>query len=485
MVGSFEAALSYIRRWTGICLPETKYRPLREYLAEFPDGTEFTEIAIELEQDNGERERFLNIVTINETYFFREQRQFALLQSIILPRLAERGEPLTYWSAACATGEEAVSLAALGRSFVEGDKLTVFAGDISPQALARCTEGRYGPNSFRDDGKDFVSLLDRFVTREGKEVIVGDDLRQNLRYSALNLADRSYPGIPDGLHLVFLRNALMYMPMETRLAVVARVASKLAHNGYLFFSSSEIPHLSHPDLSLEESSGVYYFRKKSLDEKRQGSTVSELTVQSLAQKTTKAVEGFATQGQSSSQSRGSQSLKASAARIALFATQRLNNPLFEEPELPEYQAAVEYLRIVYDLQKGTDATALLSAAETRWGVNALSRYLAGISAQAGLVQDGSAQRRMAQAGAAFREALSLEPLFWPARLKVALGLRMNDPSGARGEFKRCASDIEAYLAAGRYEYQFILEGFNAKYFLDLCNGWSRKLGSEGVVHGPR
>jgi len=481
MADPFEAALVYIRRWTGISLPETKHRPLREYLAEFPDGTEFAEIATELEQDNGERERFLNIVTINETYFFREQRQFALLQSIILPRLAERGEPIAIWSAACATGEEAVSLAALGRSFVAGDRLTVFAGDISPQALARCAEGRYGPNSFRDDGKDFIGLLDHLVTREGKEVVVGDDLRRNLRYSALNLVDPSYPGIPDGLHLVFLRNALMYMPMETRLAVVARVAAKLADNGYLFFSSSEIPHLSHPALSLEENGGVYYFKKKSLDEKRQGSTVSELTVQALTQNATKTEDRRADRGQSSNQrSRWGQSLKASAAHIALFATQRLNNPLFEEPELPEYQAGVEYLRIVYDLQKGTDATASLGAAETRWGINALSRYLAGISAQA-----GSAQGRMAQADAVFREALSLEPGFWPARLKLALDLRMNDPSGARGEFKRCASDIEAYLAAGHYEYQFILEGFNAKYFLDLCNGWSRKLGSEGVVHGPR
>ena len=86
--GPFESALDYIRGWTGIRLPETKYRLLREYLAGFPEGTGFREIAMELERDAAERERFLEIVTINETYFFREQRQFALLRSLLLPRFA-------------------------------------------------------------------------------------------------------------------------------------------------------------------------------------------------------------------------------------------------------------------------------------------------------------------------------------------------------------------------------------------------------------
>ncbi len=469
---SFDAALEYIRRWTGISLPETKYRPLREYLAEFPEGTEFSDIAGELERGARERERFLNIVTINETYFFREQRQFSLLRSTILPRLAERGEPIAIWSAACATGEEAVSLATLGRSFAGPDALVVYAGDISPQALARCAEGRYGPNSFRDDGKDFIGLLDRFVVREGKEVVVGDELRRQLRYGALNLADRSYPGIPDGLHLVFLRNALIYMPMETRLAVVARVAAKLVDDGFLFFSSSEIPHLSHPDLALEEHGGVYYFRKKSLDEKRQGSTVSRITVQPRVENAPRAEAEPAAWG---TRTGHGQKIAVSPVRVSLYATQRLNNPLFEEPQIPEFNAAVEYLRIVYELGTGSDASASLRAAEARWGVNALSRYLAGVSAKAG----------SARAVSAFRESLSLEPGFWPSRLKLALGLRGDGPAEARLEFKRCADDIDAYLAAGRYEYQFILEGFNAKYFLDLCKGWSRKLGSEGAVNGPR
>ncbi len=472
--GVFDAALEYINGWTGISLPETKYRSLREYLLRFPADMDFSAIINVLERDADERESFLGIVTINETYFFREQRQFALLQSKILPELATRAKSWKFWSAACSTGEEAVSLAVLGRSMVEADRLLVYAGDISPQALARCAEGRYGPNSFRDDGKDFFWLLDSFCSREGKQLVVGNELRQNLRYGALNLVDPAYPDIPEGLHIVFMRNALMYMPMATRQAVVARVAAKLADSGCLFFSSSEIAHLSHPDLSLEEADGVYYFRKKSYTEKSRGSTVSGHTFVAGLRHDNAIPER---------QPRIPAPVSITPDQIAQYASQRLNNPLFEEPGLPAYQAALLCLEIVYELRTGKGVAALVELLESRWGVNALSRFLVGVSTAT--IASGISGPGDELPAEAFRDSLRLDARFWPARLKLAMTLRESSPAEARSEFKRCATDIESYLAAGRYEYQFILEGFNAKYFLDLCNGWFRKLVPEGALHGTR
>ena len=260
---SFGHALEYIRGWTGISLPESKHRPLRDYLAGFDRDATFRDISARLEADPEEQSRFLGIVTINETYFFRERRQFALLRSRILPALAALGRPLSFWSAACATGEEALSLAALGRNFLGRDDFVVHAGDINPAALARCAEGRYGPNSFREDGREFLPLLEPFVTREGQDIVVGEELRRMVLYSPLNLADSTYPGIPDALDLVLMRNVLMYMSMETRLAIVDRVAAKMAEGGHIFFSSSDVPHLSNPSLALGEVDGVFFFRKKS------------------------------------------------------------------------------------------------------------------------------------------------------------------------------------------------------------------------------
>ena len=413
---SFGHALEYILGWTGISLPESKHRPLREYLAGFDHSRGFQDIAARLEADPEEQKRFLGIVTINETYFFREQRQFALLRSRILPGLAALGRPLAFWSAACATGEEALSLAALGRNILGRDDFVVHAGDINPEALARCAESRYGPNSIREDGKDFLPLLEPFVTRDGQDIVVGEELRRMVRYARLNLADSSYPGIPDALDLVLMRNVLMYMSLETRLAIVDRVAAKMVEGGHIFFSSSDVPHLSHPSLALEEVGGVFFFRKT-----REGAP---------------------------------RDTSAPAAR--------------RPAAVPARAAAVRYVEAIGRLRTGSDA-------------NALSCYLAGMAAR----EDEG------QAMAIFREAVRLDDEFWPARLKIAFHLESRRDRGAwaraeaRAEFAACAGSLEAYLAAGRCDYEFITEGFSARYFLELCRGWTRKLDAQGAAHGPR
>ncbi len=465
---SFGHALEYIRGWTGISLPESKHRPLRDYLAGFDRDATFTDISARLEADPEEQSRFLGIVTINETYFFREHRQFALLRSRILPALAALGRPLSFWSAACATGEEALSLAALGRNFLGRDDFVVHAGDINPAALARCAEGRYGPNSVREDGREFLPLLEPFVTREGQDIVVGEELRRMVRYSPLNLADSTYSGIPDDLDLVLMRNVLMYMSLETRLAIVDRVAAKMAAGGHIFFSSSDVPHLSNPSLALEEVDGVFFFRKR-----REGETRSTAGFTTTPEKSAHAPAAHAPAAHAR--------VPVTTKTVADLATMRFNNPLFDEPESPAFDAAIQYLEAARRLGTGGEVMALVIQAEERWGVNSLSRYLAGMAMR----------EDQGQALAAFREAARLDDGFWPARLRIALhleSLRHRDTwvrAEARAEFAACATGIEAYLAAGRCDYEFIMEGFSARYFLELCRGWTRKLDAEGAGHGPR
>ena len=445
--GSFGHALEYIRGWIGISLPESKHRPLREYLAGFDRGATFRDISARLEADSEERSRFLGIVTINETYFFREHRQFALIASRILPALATLGRPLSFWSAACATGEEALSLAALGLSVFGRDGFVVHAGDISPAALAHCAGGRYGPNSFREDGKEFIPLLEPHITRDGQDIVVGEGLRRTVRFAPLNLAALSYPGIPDALDLVLMRNVLMYMSMETRLAILDRVAAKVAEGGLIFLSSSDMPHLSHTSLALEEADGVYFFRKKGEGETRRAAATAAPQ-------------------------------RKPAAAAADLATLKPSNPLSGGHDLPASDAGTQYREAARRLGTGGDAMSVVIQAEERWGVNALSRYLVGMA----LRED------QGRALSAFRDAVRLDDGFWPARLKIAFHLesmRGRARAEARAEFAACAAGIEAYLAAGRCDYEFILEGFSARYFLELCRGWTRKLDAEGAGHGPR
>ena len=474
---SFERVLAYILERTGIRLPETKHRAVREYLAELGEGIAYADFKRYVEGTGSKA--FMDAVTINETYFFREQRHFSLLASELFSLRKKAGAPLRIWSAACSTGEEALSLAALAESLYGPEGARVYASDISPQVLARFKAGTYGTLSLREDGKEFHRLLDRHIIRTGNGISIQPEFLSRIEISCVNLADARYPEIPDNLDLVFLRNVLMYMPLETRQRIVGYVSEKLAEGGYLFVSSSEIPHLAHPELALEERNGCFLFRKKRQDEKRKG---IQVTGDSFRPRSTIADPSPATIPEPRlvpelvPQSRKA-GVALSVDAIAGHASLRLNNPLYADPEDPAFPAALHFLEAVYRLNAGKlDALeTFIRQGESAWGSTALSAYLLGMLAAAG----GDTQA----ARACLRESITGDERFWPARLHLALLLKDTEAAEAAGEFSACSASIQGYIARNDYRYQFLLEGFNAKYFLDLCGGWIRKLQSGGAAHG--
>ena len=225
----FEQVLDYILVETGIRLPETKYKALGDFLIGLGKELDFGTFVRHVEGPGSED--FINVVTINETYFFREQRHFSLLRSGLLATLAESGRPLRIWSAACSSGEEAVSLAALARSIQGKDGYRVYATDISPQVLARLKTGLYTQASLREDGRGFHQLLEPFSEQKGKNIQIYPELLNSIESAVLNLSEPAYPAIPDGLNLIFMRNVLMYMPMETRQRILGTVSGKLVEIG--------------------------------------------------------------------------------------------------------------------------------------------------------------------------------------------------------------------------------------------------------------
>ncbi len=457
---NFDRVLAYILERTGIRLPETKHRAVREYLAGLGDGIDYEGFRRHVEGTGSQG--FMDAVTINETYFFREQRHFLLLQTELFPRRKKGDAPLRIWSAACSTGEEALSLAALADSLYGPEGARVYASDISPQVLARFRAGRYGALSLREDGKAFHQLLDRHIIRTGDAIAIRPEFLSRIEVSRVNLAEALYPEIPDSLDLVFLRNVLMYMPLETRQRILGYVSVKLAEGGYLFVSSSEIPHLAHPALALEERDGCFLFRKKNQEEKRKGIQVTDESFRPRASTATHEPAKAAT-----------------VDAIAEQASLRLNNPLYSAPDDPAFPAALHFLEAVYRLNAGKLELldGFIRQGESAWGTNALSAYLRGMLAASG-GDENSAKARL-------RESIKLDGNFWPARLHLALLLKDSEAAEAVREFSACSTSIQGYITRNEYRYQFLLEGFNAKYFLDLCGGWIRKLQSGGAAHGSR
>lgn len=485
----FERVLSYILERTGICLPETKYKALDDYLSGFGKDLDFGSFTQHVEGDGAEG--FMDAVTINETYFFREQRHFLQLSSGLLVSLAVRHKPLRIWSAACSSGEEALSLAALAWSLLGKDGARVYASDISPQVLVKLKKGLYGQGSFREDGRIFHMLLEPFIERTDKKVQICPALMGSIVTNLVNLSDAVYPSIPDGLDLVFMRNVLMYMPMETRHRILGTVSNKLAEGGCLFVSSSEIPHLAHPDLALRDSDGCYYFQKKVDAEKRKGMVVTGDSFRNHTPVATPTLgpapktEPALVAGVLSMTTKAIQARSVRGDEAARFATLRLNNPLFEAEGEPAFEAAIHYLEAMYRMNSGNldEFEAFIRQGEASWGVTPISANFRGLAASAGSSSGVDRPAGKDPAEKAYREALRLDRLFWPARLNLAMLLRRAEPQTALMELKTCITDIETYIKGQDFQYQFLLEGFNAKYFMDLCRGWIRKLQSGGAGHG--
>ncbi len=169
-----------------------------------------------------------------------------------------RREPLLRaWSAGCATGEEAWSLAALCAEAVGDEGFEVLATDLSAPALAASRAGRYPRRAL--DGAP-PELRARFFVGDGETVEPAPALRAHVRFEQRNLLEGPYPR---RLDLILCRNVLIYFEPARRAAVVERLAASLVEGGYLFLGYAETLR-ERGDLfeSLRDESGAVIFRRR-------------------------------------------------------------------------------------------------------------------------------------------------------------------------------------------------------------------------------
>ncbi len=214
-------------------------RAVREHAERLTGGSE-ERLAALVESDRGCLDDLVADVTVGETYFFRDPAQFRALTSEILPGLVSRyGPALRAWSAGCATGEEAYSLAiALAEAGVDGT-FPVLGTDISRTALRRAESGAYGQWSFRGEAEE---LRDRYFEAAGMVRRPTEQLRQRVRFEWLNLAAPTYPSVSSGIvgmHVIFCRNVLIYLTPGAVASVARRLHDALAPGGWLVAGASD------------------------------------------------------------------------------------------------------------------------------------------------------------------------------------------------------------------------------------------------------
>lgn len=206
----------------------------------------------------------INSATVNETYFFREEIQFKLLQEKIFPEIAARkGQPIKIWSAASSSGEEIYSLYLLANAMGLNTELT--ATDINTDMLEICTEGKYKKKALRSvDGAAFKELLQPYKT-EDDMFCIPDEIRSKINRKQINLANMQE--IPKNQDVIFIRNVFIYFGTETRKNILERFATQaLAPGGYLFVSMNETASIEKsmipPELEKCADGKVFYFRRK-------------------------------------------------------------------------------------------------------------------------------------------------------------------------------------------------------------------------------
>lgn len=212
-----------------------------------------------------EREEFARAFTSGETFFFRDHGQFDLLRLRLLPELIARhldDKTLRLWSAGCAGGEEAYSLAMLVDMLLpeHGDwNVLILGTDIDSKAIAKARRGRYGQWSFRMFP---AALQQRYFHPDGNEWLLDERIRRKVTFRVGNLLDETLLTEPHGMDLILCRNVFIYFDSAAVSAVAAKLAATLTEGGYLMTAHTEL--IGHPVQGLESklfAEGVVYRRQ--------------------------------------------------------------------------------------------------------------------------------------------------------------------------------------------------------------------------------
>ena len=245
----FQRYAAYVTQHFGIQLPPEKKALLESRLYKlfshsdvFYDEKSFFSY---LEQDKtGRAQKILaDAITTNHTYFMRETDHFSCFADKVLPYWAERirdGDVRT-WCAACATGEEAYTLAMILQDFFSLREphweTTLLATDLSEEALAAAREGCYAREAVQCMPPQWQSAY--FHVEDDLHARVVASLRKKVLFRRFNLMQPVFP-FKRAFHTIFCRNVMIYFDAPTRRELVRKFYDFLEPGGFLFVGHSEV-----------------------------------------------------------------------------------------------------------------------------------------------------------------------------------------------------------------------------------------------------
>jgi len=244
----FRLLRDYVNKFCGIYFADdSSYiveRRLRERLRELglENFTEYYRYVRYHPKAESELERAAEVLTTNETYFFREAYQLRAFVDEVLPTvraraLARGSKRIDVWSAGCSSGEEVYTIGMLieASGLFEGWNVRIFGNDISRRVLSKARDATYTSASFRAMIPDYERFF--ISTDEGKQV--HPRIRAMCHFGHLNLMNERRAAIVGRVDVTFCRNVLIYFDDASRRKVLDTIYQRLYRGGYLLLGHSE------------------------------------------------------------------------------------------------------------------------------------------------------------------------------------------------------------------------------------------------------
>lgn len=189
-----------------------------------------------------ELQQLTNSLTINETYFFREEYQFRCLVTSILPDITSRHDrrrPIRIWAIPSSSGEEPYSIAlyllAYWPALAHWD-VEILASDIDTDILDNARAGRYGDRAVAQLP---AALREQYFTRDGEHWQLDEEIRSAVTFTRANLTDPADVAAFRGTDIVFCRNLLIYFDDASRRAAAELLYEAMTPGGYICLGHSE------------------------------------------------------------------------------------------------------------------------------------------------------------------------------------------------------------------------------------------------------
>jgi chemotaxis protein methyltransferase CheR len=210
-----------------------------------------------------EWQNVVNALSVQETYFWREFDQVRALVQNLLPQKFAQGGSSTFriWCAACATGEEPLTIAmALNEAgWFEKASIEIFASDASSKAIERATQGVYKERAFRNLPAD---LRARYFKPEGSGWRVRSDIHSRIKWRVANLMEESQIAPLATVDFIFCRNVFIYFSESAISRVVRSFGKFIRPPGYLFVGVAESLLRLTTDFTLSEFDDAFVYVKR-------------------------------------------------------------------------------------------------------------------------------------------------------------------------------------------------------------------------------